>query len=334
MRILTRIPELTVLIAFIIIGYAVMGIFSQVEGSEILSPSSIWLIVVGSFIMSTAIAVIAVIAGVGGGVIFTPIMLAFTSIDTLIVRSIGLVVAMFSGLVSTGPFMRKGLADIKIVLYCSVPLVIGAMAGSIVAIYLRTTMEATGDAILRLLLGIVLLFVAVLFIAGGAKLEYPQVKHVDWFTSKLGLKGAYWEESLQKPINYQLTRALLGGVLFLLVGFMGGFFGLGGGWAAVPVLNIVMSAPIKISAACSGVLLAIGNATAIWPYIIYGSMIALFAGPWLLGQVVGGIIGAHLLVRVRASFVRYFLIAFLFLSCIKLISRGIEGLFGIEIPVI
>jgi len=231
--------------------------------------------------------------------------------------------------------MRKGLADIKIVLYCSVPLVIGAMAGSIVAIYMRTNMgAATGDAILRLLLGVVLLFVAILFIAGGAKLEYPQVKHVDWFTSRLGLKGAYWEESLQKQINYQLTRALVGGILFLLVGFMGGFFGLGGGWAAVPVLNIIMSAPIKISAACSGVLLAIGNATAIWPYIIWGSMIALFAGPWLLGQVVGGIIGAHLLVRVRASFVRYFLIAFLFLSCIKLISRGIEGLFGIEIPVI
>ena len=104
MRLATRIPELTVLIAVIVIGYVVAGIFSQIEGNEVLSPSSIWLVTVGSFLVSTAIAVIAVIAGVGGGVLYTPIMLAFTSIDTLIVRATGLVVSMFSGLISSGPF--------------------------------------------------------------------------------------------------------------------------------------------------------------------------------------------------------------------------------------
>ena len=41
-------------------------------------------IIVASFLFSTAIAIIAVIAGVGGGVLFTPIMMGFTGIDTLI----------------------------------------------------------------------------------------------------------------------------------------------------------------------------------------------------------------------------------------------------------
>ncbi len=334
MRLFLRIPELTILIVLVVFCYVIAKIFSQIEGTEVLNPSSIWLITVGSFLISTFIAVVAVVAGVGGGILFTPIMLAFTSIDTLIVRATGLVVAMFSGLISTGPFIRMGLADIKIILYCSVPFVIGATTGSTIAIYLRETMEATGDAILRLLLGIVLLFVACFLIRGGAAHEYPEVKHAGWLSNKLGLRGVYWEEYLQKPINYQLARVLLGGLLFLVVGVCAGFFGLGGGWAAVPVLNLVMMAPIKVSAACSGVLLAIGNATAIWPYIIYGALIGLFAAPWMLGQVIGGIIGAHILVRVRASFCRYLLIAFLLLSCIKLISRGAEGLFGIDIPVI
>ena len=73
--------------------------------------SSIDIIVI-SFLVSVLIAIVAVIAGVGGGVIFTPLLLAFTSFDTLVIRSTGLVVAMFSGLISTGPLMRKGLADI------------------------------------------------------------------------------------------------------------------------------------------------------------------------------------------------------------------------------
>jgi uncharacterized membrane protein YfcA len=97
---------------------------------------------------------------------------------------------------------------------------------------------------------------------------------------------------------------------------------------------MVMATPLKVAAACSGVLLAIGNASAIWPYITYGALIVIFAAPWMLGQVIGGIVGAHILAHIRAGFVRYFLIAFLILSCIRLISRGIEGLLGIDIPVI
>ena len=90
--------------------------------------SSIDIIVI-SFVVSVFIAIVAVIAGVGGGVIFTPLLLAFTSFDTLLIRSTGLVVAMFSGLISTGPLMRKGLADIKLVFLGALPIIFGGMSG-------------------------------------------------------------------------------------------------------------------------------------------------------------------------------------------------------------
>jgi len=322
MRLLSKISAFTALIVAIVVGYGIIALFSQIEGTEVLSPSDIVLILFGSFVISTLIAIVAVIAGVGGGVLFTPIMLAFTSIDTLIIRATGLVVAMFSGLISSGPFMRKGLANSRIVFYCAVPFIIGGIGGSTLAIYLNKTMGETADAIVRLSLGILLLFVAFLFIRGGSKREYPQEK-VDRLSDKLKLGGSYWEESLQKRINFRSSRVLLGGFLFLFVGLCAGFFGLGGGWAAVPVLNVVMATPLKVAAATSGVTLAIGNAAAIWPYV-----------PWMLGQVVGGIVGARLLLRVNVRFVRYFLIAFLIFSCIRLITRGIEGLAGIDIPFI
>jgi len=90
--------------------------------------------------------------------------------------------------------------------------------------------------------------------------------------------------------------------------------------------------PVKIAAACSGVLLAISNATAIWTYITYGALIAIFAAPWMLGQVVGGILGAYLLIRIKAGFVRKVLIVILLVSSIKLLMRGVEGAFGITLP--
>lgn len=327
------IPELSLLVILITISYICMAIFSNIPSTDVLSSSFIIGIIIASFLLSTAIAVIAVIAGVGGGVIFTPVMLGFTSFDTLLIRGTGLVVAMFSGLISSGPFMRIGLSNIKLVYFCSIPIIVGALAGATSAVYLADVMGATGDAIVRLLLGLVLVFIAVMFIVGGSKGEYPEVKHVDRFTDKIGLRGAYWEKSLNKAVNFRATRGIPGFILFLLVGFTGGFFGLGGGWAVVPVLNMVMMVPLKVSAACSGVLLAIGNAAAVWPYILYGALIALFAVPWMLGQVVGGIIGAHILTKIKAAFVRNILIVLIIATSVKLIVRGIEGIFGIDLPV-
>ncbi len=326
-------PELFILSGLVIITYAAIALFWNVPGTEVLTPTKMWFIIVLSFLFSTFIAIIAVIAGIGGGVLFTPVMLAFTSIDTLLIRATGLVVAMFSGLISTGPFMRKGLADVKIVFFCSVPIVVGAMAGAFAAIYLANVMGATGDAIVRLALGLVLVFIAMMFILGGSKTEYPQPKKIDSFSKKMRLYSAYWEESLGKVVEFHATRGLLGGFLFFAVGFTGGFFGLGGGWAVVPVLNLLMAVPLKVAAASSGVLLAMGNAAAIWPYITKGSLLPLLAVPWMLGQVVGGILGAIILVKIKAGFVRKVLIVILFLTSFKLIARGLEGLFGINIPV-
>jgi hypothetical protein len=332
--ILKKVPELTLLILLTVVGYALMGIFSQVTGTEVLSAGGVWMVVAGSFLASTFIAVVAVIAGIGGGVLFTPVVMAFTSMDTLIVRATGLVVAMFSGLISTGPFMRSGLSSIKITFYASVPIVVGAISGSFAAIHMAAVMGPEGDAIVRLLLGLILVFIAMMFILGGSKTEFPVPKKIDAFSKKIGLGGAYFEESLQKRIDYQLTHSSPGVILFLLVGFTGGFFGLGGGWAVVPVLNLVMTTPLKISAASSGVLLAMGNSAAIWPYIKVGALIAALAAPWMLGQVIGGILGAHILARVKANFIRYILIVLLFLTSLKLISRGLETLLNIDIPVL
>ena len=105
-------------------------------------------------------------------------------------------------------------------------------------------------------------------------------------------------------------------------------FGLGGGWAVVPVLNLVMSVPLKVSAATSGVLLAMGNSAAIWPYINAGAMIGVLAAPWMLGQIIGGIVGAmpsghkSLLCKKTPH-------CYAFLTSIKLGVRGFEGLLAL-----
>ena len=322
--------EVIVMLSVLIISYVGLALITW--GAEAppggMSGKAIWGWLFGFFFLSFAIALVAVIGGIGGGVLFTPFMLAFTSVDSLIIRATGLIVAMFSGLVSTGPFMRRGLANLRICIFCAAAYGIGAFGGAQGAIYVAKHLGETGEGVVRLALGLILLSLAIYFILGGKKIEWPEVKRVDGFTKWLKLSQPYYEESLKKVVDYPLTRA--GWVLAAIigVGMLSGFFGLGAGWAIVPAQNVIMAVPLKVAAANSGVLLGMGDCIAVWPYLLMGAIIPLFAAPWLVGQVLGGLLGALILIRVKAGFVRFLLIGFMFFACFGLLTKGL-GMLGV-----
>ena len=170
----------------------------------------------------------------------------------------------------------------------------------------------------------ILASLAIYFIVGGRKIEWPEVKKVDRFTAWLNLTQPYYEESMGEVVDYKLKHAgvLMGAVMG--VGLLSGFFGLGAGWAIVPALNLVMAVPLKVAAACSGVLLGMGDCVAVWPYLLSGAIIPLFAAPWLVGQVLGGLVGAYILLKIKAGFVRILLIGVMFFTSFGLVTKGLN----------
>ena len=328
--------EVNVMLLVLIISYIALSMFTFGAETEpgAMSGKAVWGWIFGFFLLSFAIALVAVIGGIGGGVLFTPFMLAFTPVDSLIVRATGLIVAMFSGLVSTGPFMKGGLANLKICIFCAAAYGVGAFGGAQGAIYVAEHLGETGEGLVRLALGAILCSLAVYFLVGGKKIEWPEVKKEDGFTKRLKLSQPYYEVSLNKVIDYPLTRAgwVLGAIVG--VGLLSGFFGLGAGWAIVPAQNVIMAVPLKVAAANSGVLLGMGDCIGVWPYLLMGAIIPVFAAPWLIGQVLGGLLGALILIRVKAGFVRYLLIGFMFFACFGLLTKGLNmlGIIG-AVPV-
>jgi uncharacterized membrane protein YfcA len=321
--------EVIVMVGVLIISFAGMGLIGwSLEAPEGgMSGKAIFGWLFGFFFLSFAIALVAVIGGIGGGVLFTPFMLAFTTVDSLIVRATGLIVAMFSGLISTGPFMKRGLGNLRICIFCAAAYGIGAFSGAQGAIYVAKHLGETGEGIVRLALGVILFSLAVYFVVGGQKIEWPEVKKVDNFTKWLNMSQPYYEQSLGRVIDYPLTRAGLLAGSIIGVGMLSGFFGLGAGWAIVPAQNMIMAVPLKVAAANSGVLLGMGDCIAVWPYLLMGAIIPLFAAPWLVGQVLGGLLGALILIRVKAGFVRFLLIGFMFFACFGLLTKGL-GMLG------
>jgi len=275
-------------------------------------------------IVCIIIGIFAVLAGVGGGVIFTPVMMGFTPIDSFIVRATGLFVAMSGALVAARPFLRRGIANIKILFWSAAPYAVCCVIGALLAGYVKATMGIKGEAFVRGALGLLVIGIGLLFIFAGKRIEYPEVENVDSFTERIGLAMAYWEESLKTVVDYKVKNSHIALLLFCGTGLISGFFGLGAGWAMVPVFNLVMLAPLKVAATCSKVLIGIGDTAAIWPYIMAGGIFPLFAVPCMIGLIVGTLIGAKIMLKVKAGFVRWIIIVIMFFAGIRLILKAIK----------
>ena len=303
-------------------GLLIVSRVSQAPAAGEMSTDIIALWLTGLFLISFAIAIVGVIAGIGGGVIFTPIMMAFTPVNSLVIRAAGIIVAMFSGLMASSLFLKKKLGHFKLCVVLAASQGVGALLGAQAAIAAAAAFGAEGEGVIRIVLGLLLVSIAVYFLFGGKKSEWPNVMRVDALTRWMKLEYSYCEESDGKVYSYKIKRIALGLLLVFGVGLIGGFFGMGSGWALTPVQNLALGVPLKAAVANSGIIITMGSCVAVWPYLLAGGIVPLLVLPLLSGQVVGGLLGAIAMVKVKVSVVRVILIGIMFFTSFGLISDG------------
>jgi uncharacterized membrane protein YfcA len=90
----------------------------------------------------------------------------------------------------------------------------------------------------------------------------------------------------------------------------------------VPVLNLVMGAPLKLSAGTSGFILSIVDSAAAWVYINKGALLAMIAVPSAIGMMMGAFIGARLLRVLHAATIRRLVIGVLVLAGLRTLAKG------------
>ncbi len=276
------------------------------------------------FVFTFTIGLIAPVSGVGGGVLFVPITTAFFPFSVDFIRGTGLVMAMCSAISSTPHLAKKGLASLKIM----APLVVVSMAfsivGGVVGLWITQTFPS-GKYYIDIALGVVLWFIFYVMLT-SKKVEFPEIDYIDNFSKKLGMSGEWYEPSMGKVVKFHTTRFFAGLPTFAVVGFIAGMFGLGAGWANVPVLNLVMGAPIKVATSTSMMIITLNDAAAAWVYLSKGAMLPLIVVPSVIGISIGARIGARLAVKAKPKFVRYLVMAIMLGAGILDIIKGLGGL--------
>lgn len=288
---------------------------ADVTAADNASSAPWWMWPLVLLVVTFVMGIAAVLGGVGGGVLFVPIISGFFPFHLDFVRGAGLLVAL-AGALAAGPgLLKMNLASLRlavpVALIASSFAIIGAMVGL-----------ALPTQVVQIALGVTILGICVLMLT-AKKSTVPDVPKADRISSILRIYGVYQEASTGEIIDWKIHRTWQGLVLFVVIGIMAGMFGLGAGWANVPVLNLLMGAPLKISVATSKFLLSITDTSAAWIYLNQGCVIPMIVVPSLIGIMGGSFVGVRLLRVAKPGLVRWIVIGMLGFAGLKALTKGL-----------
>jgi uncharacterized protein len=273
-----------------------------------------WAWVLLLLVVTFALGIVAVVGGVGGGVLFVPIVSGFFPFHLDFVRGTGLLIALAGALAAGPTLLRGGIANLQL----AMPPALIASAAAIVGANIGLALP---DNIVQLALGSIILGVVSLM-ALARKSAYPEVPKADALSAALRMHGIYHDPFSDRDIEWKVHRTPQGLALFIIIGLLAGMFGIGAGWANVPVLNLVMGVPLKVSVGTSSFILSIVDSAAAWVYLNHGAMLAIIAVPSMLGMMLGSTIGVGLLSRANVAVIRMVVIGLLLLAGIRALLKG------------
>jgi uncharacterized membrane protein YfcA len=271
------------------------------------------------FLTAFVLGIVAVVGGIGGGVLFVPIVGGFFPFNLDFVRGAGLLLALSGALAAAPGTLRAGIASLRLAMPLALVGSITAIAGAYIGLSLPTRA-------VQLALGIAVLLIAGLMLATRHASLEANAKPDAWGAA-LGLTGAYHDPALGRDVDWAAHRTPAGLAAFGGIGLVGGMFGLGAGWANVPALNLLMGIPLKVAVGTSGLAISIINTSAAWVYLNEGALLPILHVPSILGVMLGARVGVRVLERIDSSTARTIVIVVLALAGTRSLGQGL-GVWG------
>jgi len=267
------------------------------------------------FAVTVLLGIVAILGGVGGGVLFVPIVSGFFPFHLDFVRGAGLLLALCGALAAGPSLLRSGMASMRLAL----PL---ALVGSITSIFGALLGLALPVNVVQTALGVVILAIVVLMLRTRGRSDAAQPKP-DAISDALRLHGIYHDPALGKDVEWRARNTAAGLCVFAAIGVLAGLFGLGAGWANVPALNLLMGVPLKLAAGTSSFLLSVIDTSAAWIYLNRGAMLPMLVVPSCLGIMLGARIGARLLRVAPTRVIRRTVIALMVFAGTRALLKGL-----------
>ena len=201
--------------------------------------------------------------GLGGAMVYNPILIWFGYDFKTVVVPVGLLLNGLTAASAAWAYYRKGMIDFN----AALPLMITSASAAIVGAY--TTQFISTEVLLGLF------SIAVLF-AGGRMILISNSKEPE------AVRGTARQ------------RAVWGAVLGLGIGFIAGMLGIGGGFLIVPLL-MAMGYPTKLAAATSAFTVVFSSFTGFFSHLAVGHVEWTLMITLGIAVVLGSQVGVHVM---------------------------------------
>lgn len=267
---------------------------------------SLW-VSLGLFATGIAIGGYGTVVGIGGGPLLVPILHFMYAWPIEDVVASSLFVVLLNATSGSIGYARQRRIDVK----GGVALSLAAMPGAVLSGLVHHLVKIPFfDAIF----GVFLVVLAGYTILRVDKFDRPRLQRR---RSTAGLRHIVIVDSLRQRYDFYSDQTL-GITLNLLLGFLSGFLGIGGGVLQVPILAFVLDYPIHIATATSHFVTMLTAAFALAPNVVLGN-VHFWATSWLaLGVVLGAQVGAKVAPHLRSKIILYLFAAILLAFAVKL----------------
>ena len=225
------------------------------------------------------------IAGVGGGIIITPVLVLFFHVPLPLAVAASLVAVIATSTAASSVHVERHVTDVRLAMTLELTTTIGAAIAAIVSTHVNHRVIAV-------------IFICFLLYSAWSMLRKELRPITQASTDQ-------WQPG--EPYKIRNYPAGLG--ISLIAGSVSGLLGIGGGPIKVPAMYLIMGVPLRVATATSNFMIGVTAATSALVYFGRGDLRLDIAGPLVVGVFSGSLIGARLAPRMRTRAIAYVLIA-------------------------
>lgn len=263
-----------------------------------------------------AAGLVGSLTGLGGGFVIVPLLtlvLHFPISEAVGISLLG-IIATSTG--SAPRFVGTGLSNMRTALFLQIAASSGALVGAMVAHHLPARL-------LFATFGIVLGYSAIMaFMPKHSDIAGPPESSP--LAHRLRLASSY--EFAGRRVEYQVVGVLPGFSIMVGAGFLSALLGIGSGAFKVLAMDRLMKLPFRVSTATSNFMIGITAATSAGYYLSHGDVQPLAAGAVILGMILGGYAGSHLVRNLPVSTLRKVFAVVILLVALQMLFKGLFNL--------
>ncbi len=231
-----------------------------------------WNIVIILVVSGIIVGIINTLAG--GGSIITMTMFTALGLPIGLANGTNRIVVLLQNLSATVTFFAKRMVNVKNGLLLSIPVIVGNIAGSLVAMRINET-------VFKICFGVILLVILLYII----------------FDNHIKIKEGHNVKI--KPLHY---------LWFLLIGFYGGYIYIGIGYLILAVTLWTMHMDIVTANVIKGFVILVATPFSLAVFMLNGQVDYMFGILHGVGNIAGSFVASHYMVGWGKNFIKVFMI--------------------------